>query len=557
MSGTSFLQTLAERLAEREPKHSNCTKRAAVALIFRVSSETPSDLSEVELLYILRTARQGDKWSGHVAFPGGKREASDKDDRAAAVRETEEEIGLHLESPDFEFLGQLDDRVVTGAGKVIDGFYLAPLLWFQRATTTPPIQMQSSEVAAWRWVPLSTLNPSTVKYEVPLQITRELASKVFGFPSTVLPARLREVHIACIDLEAKDSESTSHQEQRFRLWGLTFRATSDALVLGGAEELGWPPMKFRSAGANFLLAAWCGVQELRKKRRSKRHLLALLTCLSILAAILRLLRFAFLSMAHPSAAVPAVPTVPPALPAMHAMRAAMRAAGPGQRRVQPVMLCGKSWRFGERIAMLGYTIGEMEALFDKAEAACYEAKEEADRLPELSGGATSSEFAELCRKVAEAIAAAEEQLETAKKEAEGLKRGDASGILDDHRRAFMKPKQQLTSAKFVLAHWEKQVAVTRAAEVQDFGKKACAALRLASPKAQGSGTELLEGLGVGRSVFAVTTSTSEVPQDAAAGVPSRQPPALRGAKVSTTAPSEEQSSGLQLGLSKTLKTSWF
>ena len=26
--------------------------------------------------------------------------------------------GLHLESPDFQFLGQLDDRVVTGAGKV-------------------------------------------------------------------------------------------------------------------------------------------------------------------------------------------------------------------------------------------------------------------------------------------------------------------------------------------------------------------------------------------------------------------------------------------------------
>ena len=26
--------------------------------------------------------------------------------------------GLHLESEDFQFLGQLDDRVVTGAGKV-------------------------------------------------------------------------------------------------------------------------------------------------------------------------------------------------------------------------------------------------------------------------------------------------------------------------------------------------------------------------------------------------------------------------------------------------------
>jgi hypothetical protein len=52
-------------------------------------------------------------------------------------------------------------------------------------------------------------------------------------------------------------------------------------------------------------------------------------------------------MMHPTAAVPAVP-VPPALPAMHAMRATMRAAGPGQRRVQPVMLCGKRWRHATR-----------------------------------------------------------------------------------------------------------------------------------------------------------------------------------------------------------------
>lgn len=157
----------------------------------------------------------------------------------------------------------------------------------------------------------------------------------------------------------------------------------------------------------------------------------------------------------------------------------------------------------DRVTVLGYAIGETEALFDKAEAACYEAKEEADRLPQLhSSGATSSEMAEACRKVMESIKAAEEELETAKKEAEELKKGDASGVLDDHRTAsvrllsrFMKPKQQLNSAKFVLTHWEKQISVTRAAEVQDFGKTAKAALRAASPKAQGIGTELLEGLG--------------------------------------------------------------
>ena len=34
----------------------------------------------------------------------------------------------------------------------------------------------------------------------------------------------------------------------------------------------------------------------------------------------------------------------------------------------------------ERVAMLGYAVGEAEALIDKAEATCHEAKEEADRL---------------------------------------------------------------------------------------------------------------------------------------------------------------------------------
>lgn len=74
--------------------------RAAVAAVF---NDAPDD---VELLFIQRAAAPGDPWSGQMAFPGGRHEATDADSFATATRETLEEIGLDL-SP-ARSLGSLD-----------------------------------------------------------------------------------------------------------------------------------------------------------------------------------------------------------------------------------------------------------------------------------------------------------------------------------------------------------------------------------------------------------------------------------------------------------------
>ena len=61
----------------------------------------------LELLFIERASRDGDPWSGHMAFPGGRVDDTDLGPRAAAERETLEEVGLSLAGA--ELLGQLDD----------------------------------------------------------------------------------------------------------------------------------------------------------------------------------------------------------------------------------------------------------------------------------------------------------------------------------------------------------------------------------------------------------------------------------------------------------------
>ena len=72
-------------------------KRASVACILRGR----------EALFIRRSQRANDKWSGQVAFPGGRQEDQDKnDDLATCVREVREELGLDLKEPGFRLLGK-------------------------------------------------------------------------------------------------------------------------------------------------------------------------------------------------------------------------------------------------------------------------------------------------------------------------------------------------------------------------------------------------------------------------------------------------------------------
>lgn len=64
---------------------------------------------EPAILFVRRTERAADPWSGQMAFPGGYRAAADESLAGTAQRETYEETGLDLAATG-EQLGALDDE---------------------------------------------------------------------------------------------------------------------------------------------------------------------------------------------------------------------------------------------------------------------------------------------------------------------------------------------------------------------------------------------------------------------------------------------------------------
>jgi 8-oxo-dGTP pyrophosphatase MutT (NUDIX family) len=90
---TNSIDAAIERLRQLQPRRRwwrHWARRASVAILLRERE------AGLEVLMIERAQRAGDPWSGHMAFPGGMQSGADRHSLAAAVRETDEEIGLDL-----------------------------------------------------------------------------------------------------------------------------------------------------------------------------------------------------------------------------------------------------------------------------------------------------------------------------------------------------------------------------------------------------------------------------------------------------------------------------
>ena len=132
---------------------------AAVAVIFRVSAA-----DALELLMIERASYEGDPWSGHIAFPGGRAEPGDTSLLATAVRETREELGVDL---------ALDGRVLGALARLgpttprLPSIAIAPFVaLLARDVPLAP----SEEVAGAFWVPLAVLQAADISRNVEIPV---------------------------------------------------------------------------------------------------------------------------------------------------------------------------------------------------------------------------------------------------------------------------------------------------------------------------------------------------------------------------------------------------
>lgn len=178
------LERLVTRVRAHDPVVSRHGRRrqAATALTLLDAPVGP------EILFIERTMRPGDRWSGQMALPGGRREDRDPDLETTAARETWEEVGVHLDRA----VGRLDD-VDTLIGGTVATFVF-------QLDERPELVVNPAEVATAVWIPVQHLVS-------PAAADRFRYGGVGSFPAVTF--------------------------DRFTIWGLTYRILENLAAVVG------------------------------------------------------------------------------------------------------------------------------------------------------------------------------------------------------------------------------------------------------------------------------------------------------------------------------------
>ena len=161
---------------ETGPLQESFNPRASIAAIFRItpkysqianSSETEHSYFQyknlyphiftgtLQLFFIKRANNPKDIHSGHVAFPGGKREKNESS-LFTAIRETWEEVGIDLSDSKFLYLGRNNESNVYQYRRLRKLFVCmhgkANLVFLQLSDEDLKLNLNTQEVQDTVWV---------------------------------------------------------------------------------------------------------------------------------------------------------------------------------------------------------------------------------------------------------------------------------------------------------------------------------------------------------------------------------------------------------------------
>lgn len=291
---------LRQVLSSHAPRNLCGDRRASVALVLRGCGPLFSETSEasalttasqsswLELLFIQRAARDDDPWSGHIAFPGGRRCSEDADDMATAIRETREELSIALDdTSQYAALGALHQHPVTKNGTEEQGGVLCAYVFFQLQSVTPyqPVP-DEREVAAALWVPLHRLERTNATRSVCICPVPTDKLSAFGrrIPKGLFYALgMANVRLPAVDVYATATEviyaagDAALEVPTNVLWGMTLRTVGDLVEAFGGERVDRPRFVFDhplwSALGHFIFSARKLFQRIMFWRKPKRKLL--------------------------------------------------------------------------------------------------------------------------------------------------------------------------------------------------------------------------------------------------------------------------------------------
>jgi len=171
------LQHIRHKLAHRQPPPPpslDASAQAAVALLLQSRAEG------LHLLFIHRAHHPRDPWSGHMAFPGGRKNPEDADLCITIHREVKEEVGIDLDSQG-EYLGRLAELQAMSRGRLVS-MTVTPFIYL----IAPDAELQPSpaEVQDTIWVPmefiLQDVAESLVRQPITDSITIEVPALLYG-----------------------------------------------------------------------------------------------------------------------------------------------------------------------------------------------------------------------------------------------------------------------------------------------------------------------------------------------------------------------------------------